>query len=264
MTDGEPSPRYTFGDTAVAAERLHLLAWVFDAPSRAFLSTSVDTPPRVALDLGCGPGATTHLVADTTGAEHTVGLDTSAAFLELARANARPGITFELHDATEMPLPYAPADVIYCRLLLAHLADVAATVTELTSQLRPGGRLLLDELEWIVSDHPVFVRYERVVVDLVASRGAPMYAGPIIDTLRRGSGWRRHTSVVQVVPVATSDAARMFGMNLETWRDDPHIRTTHDTEEIDRLGRDLDALRSSTAHDEITWGLRQAVYQRNG
>jgi hypothetical protein len=137
-------------------------------------------------------------------------------------------------------------------------------VTGLNSQLRVGGLLLVDELEWIESSHPVLAAYERVVVDLVASQGAPMYAGPIVDPIRRGTGWQQRSSHVRVVPVTTGDAAAMFGMNLATWRDDPHIRAHHDPNVIDRIGRDLGALETVSGTGDISWGIRQVVYERTG
>jgi trans-aconitate 2-methyltransferase len=262
VSSGASSPRYTFGDTPLAADRLLLVAGVFDAPSRSFLTEAVTRPPSVALDVGCGPGATTRLIAEVTGAVHTIGLDASPAFVDRATVDAPAGISFVVHDVRELPLPHAPADLIYCRLLLAHLSNVERTVDAFMSQVAGGGRLLVDEIEWIDSDHPVLTAYERIVVGLVASQGAPMYAGPIVDGLRRGPQWDQRSSRVRVVPVATADAARMFEMNIGTWRDDPHIRTHYPAEEIDRLATDLRALASSSRTDEITWGVRQVVFER--
>jgi len=87
--------RYTFGDTPPAARRLDLLAALFEPPTASFLRRDALQQPGLAIDLGCGPGHTTRLVALTTGAVRTVGLDTSEAFLEAARAGpAVPGVEF--------------------------------------------------------------------------------------------------------------------------------------------------------------------------
>lgn len=212
------------------------------------------TPPFDAI--------TTRLLAAATGAETTIGLDTSAAFIEAAARDAPAGVTFELHDATRLPLPRAPVDLIYCRLLLAHLPDVPATVAGFASQLDDGGQLLVDEVEWIETNHSVLATYERMVVDLVGSRGAPMYAGPIVGALRCGDGWRQRSSQVRVVPVATADAAAMYGMNLATWRDDPHIREHYDPETVDDLAAALTDLAGSHETDAITWGVRQVAFER--
>jgi SAM-dependent methyltransferase len=258
---GDPRPQYTFGDTPLAAERLRLVARVYAESSRAFLAASAPPRPGVAIDVGCGPGVTTRLVTEATGAARTVGLDTSDAFVALAAVGAPPGMSFARHDATDLPLPGAPADLVYCRLLLAHLPDPAAVVRGLIGQLTPIGRLLVDEIEWMDIHHPVFRAYEEIVLDLLGSRGAPMYAGPIVDRLRAGPGWHQAASEVRVVPVATADAARMFAMNIVTWRDDPHLRAHHAAGDIQRLGRELDALTRSPATGEITWGMRQVVFE---
>lgn len=47
---------YSFGETNLAAERLRVVSEVFDPTSEAFVSETVRTRPRLALDLGCGPG----------------------------------------------------------------------------------------------------------------------------------------------------------------------------------------------------------------
>ena len=84
--------QYAFGDTQLARERLDLVADVFAAPSATFLREQVDFRPGLALDLGCGPGRTTRLVADVTGAAKVVGLD------ELTRSSATGEIVWGLRQ----------------------------------------------------------------------------------------------------------------------------------------------------------------------
>jgi trans-aconitate 2-methyltransferase len=254
-------PRYTFVDTPLAARRLELLSDAFEASTRAFLAETAPPAPRLALDLGCGPGASTRLLAEVTGARRTVGVDTSTAFLEIASGRRRPGVTFVEHDATSVPLPGAPAELISCRLLLAHVPDPAATVRAWATQLAPGGRLLVDEMEWIDTSHPVLAAYEAVVLELVASRGAPMYAGPLVATIDGGPRWRPCHNAVRSVAVAAS--TRIYAMNLQSWRADPHIRDHHPADRLDELARALNALAASTTADPVVWAVRQVAYERD-
>ena len=258
---------YTFGDTDLAAERMTLVAEVFEPPSRRLLTealAALGRPPDVALDLGCGPGHSTRLLAAVTGAARTIGVDASAAFLEGARRGAGEGIEYAEHDVTAVPLPHAPADLIYCRLVLAHQPDPADVVARWMTQLRPGGVLAVDEVEYIDTPDPVLERYEELVVTLVGSRGALMYAGPVIDAMAGGDGWRRGPSqlVEHLVPVEL--AARMYGMNLRTWRDDPAITAVCSQDSLDRLANDLDERSRSTGDPPVRWGLRQALFLRSG
>ena len=180
---------YAFGDGDVAARRLALVAATFEPPSRRFVLEHVTNAPRLAVDLGCGPGFTTAMLARATGAVRTVGVDLSVDFLHRA-ATVEGAVGAVAADVTA-PLPFRRPDLLYARLLLAHLPDVAGTVDGWASQLAPGGRLLLDEIDAITTDVDALARYEEVVVELVGSRGASMYAGPAMAAVRVGPGWRQ-------------------------------------------------------------------------
>jgi trans-aconitate 2-methyltransferase len=82
---------YAFGDSGPAARRLGLLADLFEPPSRAFLARVAGDPVDLAVDLGCGPGHSTRLVASVVGARRTLGLDQSGSFVGRAEAEAPPG-----------------------------------------------------------------------------------------------------------------------------------------------------------------------------
>jgi trans-aconitate 2-methyltransferase len=240
---------YTFGDNELAAQRLDVVADAFDPTTREFLTEDLEANPGTVLDLGCGPGRTTRLLVDVLRPGRVVGVDASESFLEIARRRV-PEAEFVVHDVT-VSLPVTDPDLIFCRLLLAHLAEPEVVIGR---WLKGGGVVAADEVEFIDSRNPVLRAYETIVVALVASRGAMMYAGPRIAAL---PGVR--TSRVRDVDVRTADAARMFLMNLRTWRTDPFIVETYPTEEIDELASALEGLTTSDATGEIDWGLRQVV-----
>lgn len=139
--------RYAFGDSDLAARRLQLLGEVFAPSTRAFLQASVSREPSLVVDLGCGPGYTTHFLAETLPCGRAVGLDHSDHFISLAQQTATQRVSFQAHDVTQVPFPTGPADLLYCRFLLTHLRDPEAVVARWTDQLRPGGLLLMEEAE---------------------------------------------------------------------------------------------------------------------
>jgi SAM-dependent methyltransferase len=177
--------RYTFGDGDLAARRLAMVASIFDPVSAPFLAASVPSGVDLALDLGCGPGYTTRLLASTCGPRRTVGLERSAHFVGVARGlHGSPGLVdFDVADVTALPLTGAPADVIHARLLLAHLPDPLRLVAQWRTQLRPGGVLVLDEIESMTPPPGPLRRYEELVVALVAAEGGVMDAGPLLAGL---------------------------------------------------------------------------------
>ena len=134
---------------------------------------TVRTRPQLAADLGCGPGYTTHLLADTLKPERTVGLDNSENFLSHVRTTASDNVSFRLHDITTAPFPEAPFDLIFSRLVLTHLQDPMAAIDLWTDQLRPGGLLLLEEVERIYTKVPALVTYldiQQAMLDTAKQR----------------------------------------------------------------------------------------------
>jgi SAM-dependent methyltransferase len=213
---------------------LALVADTFAAASTALIASAVPRGVTAAVDLGCGPGHTTRLLAEVSGAERTIGLDRSPAFVARARASTtRPDIAYAVHDATVLPFPTAPADAIHARLLLAHLPDPLAVAERWRSQLRAGGVLVLDEVETIHAPPGVLSDYLTVANALVASEGASMYAGPALAPLG---------GKLVELDVPAPRAAAMFAMNLSQWRADALARNLMATPELDRLASELDGI----------------------
>jgi SAM-dependent methyltransferase len=101
---------------------------------------------RRALDLGCGTGRQTLMLA-SLGAR-VVALDQSREML--ARARAKPGaggISWVLHRLPD-PLPFRDAafDIVVLSLVAEHVADLATLMTESARVLAPGGRCIVSAL----------------------------------------------------------------------------------------------------------------------
>jgi trans-aconitate 2-methyltransferase len=71
---------------------------------------------RFAVDLGCGPGNSTHLLAERWPRASIVGVDNSAAMLERARATY-PDITWIQGDLAHWHPP-VPQDLIFANASL--------------------------------------------------------------------------------------------------------------------------------------------------
>jgi SAM-dependent methyltransferase len=257
---------YLFGDTELATRRLGVLARVFEPPTREFLGAWRDglgglDPQLVApmvLDLGCGPGHTTRLLA-TVLQRHVTGLDNSDAFLYEARRLGPTRVSFVPHDVTDVAFPTPPAHFMYSRFLLTHLPDVAGVLASWRANLRPGGWLLLEEPEWISTEVEAF----RVYLDLVArslrQRGTELYIGPrLAEQAAVTGGFSTMLDRVLEHDVTDRDAATMFACNLPTVRAAPHVAETYPAAELDALQLELDDLAHLDAPaSRIRWGLRQ-------
>jgi len=188
-----------------------MVASAYAPASRAFLAANTSRGMGVALDLGCGPAFSTQLLDEVSSPMDLVGLDSSPEFLEVARGRM-PNVEFQTHDATSTPLPRAPADLIYARLLLAHVRDPLHTVGGWRSQLAPGGILLIEDLEGIVAPRGPLRAYDEVSESVVKRAGGIMCAGAVLARLGGEC-----TPVT--VPAAT--AARIYLFNVRRWIEDP-------------------------------------------
>jgi SAM-dependent methyltransferase len=257
----DASTSYAFRDSAVASARLAGVARMF-APATGALLARVPSRRRARLvDLGCGPGHTTRLLAETFRDARVIGVDRSDAFLAEARRNVAD-CEFACVDVTAADLPGTPADLVYARFVLSHLPRRDAVVRGWFEALAPGGALVVEEVEWIATEDDVFRRYLEITRGLIAHHGGDLYTGADLGAAADGLGGCVACNAVLPFAVSTGDAATLFGMNLSAWRDDPWVGARLDTDGVARLADGLEARRAASDRETIRWGLRQVIAER--
>jgi ubiquinone/menaquinone biosynthesis C-methylase UbiE len=96
-------------------------------------------PDQKVLDVGCGDGFFTRLLAESGG--HVIGLDNSDAFLRYASAIAgdKTNIDFVKGDVRRLPQENASVDVVWSAHSMHSYPDIQQCLREFRRVLRPGG-----------------------------------------------------------------------------------------------------------------------------
>ena len=115
-----------------------------------------DAPVGGCLDLGCGTGRFTAILAQTFACP-VVGVEPSEAMLAVARVEAMPGVEWKLGTAEDIPLESASVGLVFMSQVFHHLSHPQEALREIHRVLTPGGSLVIrngtaennEETEWL-------------------------------------------------------------------------------------------------------------------
>lgn len=127
-------------DDGAAYERL-MGIWSRSA-GRVFLDFLSPSPGQRWLDVGCGNGAFTDLVAQDCAPGEIHGIDPSEGQLAFAR-NRLEGrnVTFRQGDALALPFDDGTFDIAVMALVIHYVSEPARAIAEMVRVLRPGGTI---------------------------------------------------------------------------------------------------------------------------
>ena len=128
--------------SAVEAYEKYLVPPVFDPWARLVVELAEPRAGEYVLDLACGTGVATRRAAQRTG--KAVGVDISAAMIEVARRHDQPdnGIEWQWGDACSLELADATFDLCLCLQGLQHFSDRERALGHIRRVLKQSGRLV--------------------------------------------------------------------------------------------------------------------------
>lgn len=178
-------------------ERLRLLSEVMGTRTRALLAAVGIPAGSVCLDLGCGGGDVTFDIARITGPGGRVtAVDIDEAKLEIARREAAQqgisNVVFEVQDINAWK-PAEKFDVVYARFILTHLASPDTVIETLHRRIRPGGVMIVEDIDFrghfAEPDCPALRTYVELYTNSVRQRGGDPEIGPRLPGLLRRAGF---------------------------------------------------------------------------
>lgn len=185
---GMGNPReaeYVLGHSAQEFERLSAQARVYEPFTiQLFRETGIAAGMRV-LDVGCGGGEVSFLAARMVGSTgQVVGVDRAPVAVETASRHVRDlgaqNTRFLVADAADLAAE-GPFDAAVGRFVLQFFRDPAALLRTIAAQVRPGGVIALQEIDWsgcrVRPPVPTFSRCLRWGAEAMERSGADPSVG---------------------------------------------------------------------------------------
>jgi ubiquinone/menaquinone biosynthesis C-methylase UbiE len=156
---------------------------------RRLAALSRTQPGDNVLDVGCGDGYLTRIMADAAGPSGSAhGVDPSAEAITRARhVTGLPNCTYSEGIAQDLEAPDESYDVVVTGLMLHHLPETerSQAVAEMRRVLRPGGRLLIAEFR------PPTSRLVRRLIRRIASPAMQHNPINLIDPMVSDAGFEQ-------------------------------------------------------------------------
>jgi trans-aconitate methyltransferase len=219
-TTAPPHDGYVLGHTQEEYERLRAQARVWEAATARLLDRIELGRAARCLDAGCGPGETMRLMAQRVGPAGTVvGADRDVAIgaqaIGMLHAAGHTQCAFEAADFdADEPVPGAPYDVVYARLLLFHVGDPVAVLRRLWDAVAPGGHLVIHDYDLrsadVIPALATIEEWKRVALGAFTAAGRDVATGHALPLLfaRAGLGTPDGTDVAGRLD-ALRDGGRM-------------------------------------------------------
>ena len=168
MTTSNPSAAY-FERVAGRWDELRS-GYFTEAVRAAAISKAYLHPDMSVADVGAGTGFIAAGLAPLV--KHVHVLDGSLEMISVARENLAQFVNVEFHvaDGLALPLPDASLDAVFANMYLHHCPDPLAAIREMVRLLRPGGRLVITDMdahthEWLRAEMAdVWLGFERTQI----------------------------------------------------------------------------------------------------
>lgn len=188
------------------------------------------------LSVGCGPGVILSEACSKHSTIHGTGIDISPERVQQAieKHSSNRQVTFTRGDAHAIPFDSNSFDIVYARMLFEYLADKSKAAQEMTRVCRPGGTVLVQDLDgqllWNYPEDPVMQHGIEKAIAGLARTGFDPFVGRKLFWLAQQAGLTKiavqvecyHLIAGEIEPailqqwelklkIATPQLARIFG-----------------------------------------------------
>ena len=145
------------------------------------------------LDLGCGTGEISYMLALTNPSCSIIGMDRESKFVLENQGKFRDldNLKFQEGDCFSLPFSDDSIDVCFCRYLFQHLRNPELALKEIYRVLKPGGKLGIFDIDKgldivfpVPQNHQKFIQAELMIKKLIKN---DIYVGRKLFTLMNSS-----------------------------------------------------------------------------
>lgn len=264
------SDHYLIRGGVQGRERLRILGRVMRPTTASLFERVGIVAGMVCLDAGCGGGDVTLDLAGLVGPEgRVVGYDIDETKLDLARREAEEkgfrNVEYRLSDI-RLSERTAEFDAVYTRFLLTHLSAPAAALRKLRQAARPGGLVIIEDidLDGIFCYPPAdsVQRFVELYNQAARRRGGDPNIGQRLPALLLDAGLERvQTNIVQPAGIE-GEVKLLLPLTLENIAESVAAAGLAEKNELDNIIADLYRLasdnRSFISHPRVVqaWGYR--------
>ena len=235
--------------------------------ARRLVQVAAASPGERALDIGCGRGAATVLLADAVGDDGSVtAFDLSSRMVEHTRALV-PTADVRKLDAGDPDLPEGSFDVAVASLVIFFLRDPGAAAARWLRLIAPGGRLALstfgalgplwDSLDGLLRPYvPLHLRDPRLV-----DPESPFRTVDRFEALLRDAGAGEVTTAVETIRAPVKDGEQWLAFSMGTgqrmmWQ---HVPREERPALFERAAGLIEAARGEDGTAELSQEVRYSV-----
>ena len=253
-------------------QRLDLLAEIMEPSTKALLANVGVGHGATFVDLGCGGGHVSLEAARLVGPAGSVtGVDLDKTKLDLARRAAEESeltnVRF-LHGNASEVVEAESFDYAYARFLLTHLSDPVAVLGVMRDSLRPGGIVVVEDIDvsgaFCYPANPHFRRLTELYSRVVRLKGGDPDIGHKLPSLLRQAGFKEiEVGLVQPLHLE-GEHKRLMLVTLENITDPVLAESLASQDELDDT---IEGLTAFTADPTTlvsiprvfqSWGVRQS------